>query len=64
MAGRMFSWNDTWIGSVPLKNENPGQYKTCEESNATVAEYWTEEYWDINFSGSLSSSEYNSWWIW
>jgi hypothetical protein len=36
MAGRMFSWNDTWIGSVPLKNENPGQYKTCEEPNATV----------------------------
>jgi len=26
-----------------------------------VAEYWTEDDWDINFSGSLSSSDYNSW---
>ena len=56
-----FSWNDTWIGSVPLKIKYPGQHKICEEPNATVAEYWTEDDWDVNFSGSLSSSDYNSW---
>lgn len=26
-----FSWNDTWIGSVTLKNKYPGQHKIYEE---------------------------------
>jgi len=59
IAGRFFFWNDILIGH--LKTEYPELHRICEEPNATVAEYWTEDDWDVNFSGSLSSSDYNSW---
>lgn len=60
MAGIFFSWNYV-DRSVPSKNKCPELHKIGEEPNATVAEYWTPDDWDITFSGSQSSSHYNPW---
>lgn len=42
-------WGDAWNNQTPLKNTFPDLFSTCNNTEATVKECWTDQGWDLSF---------------
>ncbi|XP_060190615.1 uncharacterized protein LOC132619869 [Lycium barbarum] len=56
--GLKFSfWDDKWIGHEPLKQLYPDLYTLCFQQQATVAELWTRQGWNLHLRRHLNDWE-------
>lgn len=42
-------WDDDWIGNRPLKETFPDLFNLVQHPQATVAEIWSLQGWNVNF---------------
>ncbi|XP_060216840.1 uncharacterized protein LOC132644271 [Lycium barbarum] len=50
-------WDDKWIGHEPLKQLYPDLYTLCLQQQATVAELWTGQGWNLHLRRHLNDWE-------
>jgi len=50
-------WNEIWLGEDNLRNLFPHLYTLSLQSNATVAQVWSQQGWDLIFRRALNDWE-------
>ncbi|WMV52954.1 hypothetical protein MTR67_046339 [Solanum verrucosum] len=50
-------WMDKWCGQVPLSQRFPDLYDLCQMQQATVAELWNDQGWNLHFRRNLNDWE-------
>jgi hypothetical protein len=54
-------WEDTWIGSKPLKEQFPNLYSIVYYLHATVANVTNQTPWNISFRRALVGDKLTAW---
>uniref|UniRef100_M1A801 Reverse transcriptase zinc-binding domain-containing protein n=1 Tax=Solanum tuberosum TaxID=4113 RepID=M1A801_SOLTU len=52
-------WKDIWCGQWPLNQNFPELYNLCQAQDATVAELWTGQGWNLRLRRNLNDWEVN-----
>ncbi|WMV49343.1 hypothetical protein MTR67_042728 [Solanum verrucosum] len=56
---KMAFWKDIWCGQWPLNQTFPELYNLCQAQDATVAELWTGQGWNLRLRRNLNDWEVN-----